>query len=167
MKLVSFSGDPGSSKRLGSQRPRYRRVLHLNYICIWHFSSNFTCVLEAGCSLVPACLFAFSHCCININPAVFSSRWRKSMGFLFLYLKWQEGHFFFFFPGTIDILYFYFLVNLCLLDAERCPIFHPVWVLPGRASPLPWPLLDEAAEQWSSRSGVFVIKFYHQWFVPS
>lgn len=98
MKLVSFSGDPGSSKRLGSQRPRYRRVLHLNYICIWHFSSNFTCVLEAGCSLVPACLFAFSHCCININPAVFSSRWRKSMGFLFLYLKWQEGHFFFFFP---------------------------------------------------------------------
>lgn len=113
MKLVSFSGDPGSSKRLGSQRPRYRRVLHLNYICIWHFSSNFTCVLEAGCSLVPACLFAFSHRCININPAVFSSRWRKSMGFLFLYLKWQEGHFFFFFSQVPSISFIFIFWWTC------------------------------------------------------
>lgn len=163
MKLESFSGDRGSSKRrLGSQRPCYRRVLHINYICIWHFSSNFTCVLEAGCSLVPACLFAFSHRCININPAVFSSLWRKH-GFSFSLFETASGTLCFLRALSIAFILI-FSVNSCIFHAEMRPIFRSVRMFPGWSLShydLPW------NRQWISRSMFFMIKFYYQRFLPS
>lgn len=102
----------------------------------------------------PCLSVCFSHCCININPAVFSSLWRKAWVFFFFIGKGKWDTVFFSALSLpfvlIFFVFFYFLVNPGVLYAEMCPAFHCVERFPGWFPPPPCPPFKWASEQWIS-----------------
>lgn len=117
----------------------------------------------------PRLSVCFPLCCININPAVFSSFWRKARVFFFFIRngKWDTVGFFVRYQRPLFSLFFnFFREPLASSSAEKCvPSFCLVKCFQGDSC-LP-PHLPPCPPFQQVDFFFFAINFYCPLFVPS